>query len=98
VAYAPPTFVVQCNHPDALTDHYRRYVENRFRQAFGLEVPIRFVYKERKRKIRPQRAGARGRGKAQGAGQGKDHGRSAGRLLGKRQGKGHGHQKPRAGR
>ena len=39
VAYAPPTFVIQCNRPEAISDSYRRFVENRFRQAFGLEVP-----------------------------------------------------------
>jgi GTP-binding protein len=66
VAYAPPTFVIQCNHPDSLSEHYRRYVENRFRQAFGLEVPIRFVFKERKRKLRPMRKESRGRGPAAG--------------------------------
>ena len=53
VAYAPPTFVVQCNRPEAISDHYRRFVENRFREAFGLEVPMRIVYKERKRRSRP---------------------------------------------
>ena len=53
VAYAPPTFVVQCSRPEAIGDSYRRYVENRFRDAFGLEVPIRFVFKERKRRKRP---------------------------------------------
>jgi GTP-binding protein len=58
VAYAPPTFVVQCNHPEAMNDHYRRFVENRFREAFGLEVPLRIVYKERRRRrmeLRPPR-------------------------------------------
>jgi GTP-binding protein len=53
VAYAPPTFVVQCNRPEAIGDGYRRFVENRFREAFGLEVPMRMVYKERKRRSRP---------------------------------------------
>ncbi len=52
VAYAPPTFVVQCNRPEAIGDAYRRFVENRFREAFGLEVPVRFVYKERRRRQR----------------------------------------------
>lgn len=55
VAYAPPTFVIQANHPDGLTDHYRRYIENRFRDAFGLEVPMRLVFKERQRRARPRR-------------------------------------------
>ncbi|GAO03266.1 ribosome biogenesis GTPase Der [Anaeromyxobacter sp. PSR-1] len=55
VAYAPPTFVIQANHPDGLTDHYRRYIENRFRDAFGLEVPMRLVFKERQHRSRPRR-------------------------------------------
>lgn len=53
VAYAPPTFVIQCNRPEAIGDGYRRFVENRFRDAFGLEVPMRLVFKERKRRRRP---------------------------------------------
>jgi len=53
VAYAPPTFVVQCSRAASIGDHYKRYVENRFREAFGLEVPMRIVYKERKRRSRP---------------------------------------------
>ena len=55
VAYAPPTFVIQCNRPEAIGDSYRRYVENRFRQAFGLEVPMRLVFRERRRRSRPPR-------------------------------------------
>ncbi|GEJ57418.1 ribosome biogenesis GTPase Der [Anaeromyxobacter diazotrophicus] len=53
VAYAPPTFVIQCNRPESVNEHYQRYVENRFREAFGLEVPLRLVYKERQRRSRP---------------------------------------------
>jgi len=56
VAYAPPTFVIQCNRPEAVPEHYRRFVENRFREAFGLEVPMRLVFRERKRRARPPRA------------------------------------------
>jgi GTP-binding protein len=55
VAYAPPTFAVQCNRPEAIGDAYRRFVANRFREAFGLEVPMRLVFRERKRR-RSQRA------------------------------------------
>ncbi len=55
VAYAPPTFVVQCSRPESIGDGYRRFVENRLRQAFGLEVPIRLVFKERRRKRRAPR-------------------------------------------
>jgi GTP-binding protein len=53
VAYAPPTFVIQCSRPEAIGDAYRRYVENRFRAAFGLETPMRLVFKERRRRRRP---------------------------------------------
>jgi GTP-binding protein len=53
VAYAPPTFVIQCNRPEAIGESYRRFVENRFREAFGLEVPMRIIFKERKRRLRP---------------------------------------------
>lgn len=53
VAYAPPTFVVQCSRPEAIGDSYRRFVENRFRSAFGLEVPMRIVFRERRRRRRP---------------------------------------------
>jgi GTP-binding protein len=54
VAYAPPTFVVQCSRPEAIGDAYRRFVENRFREAFGLEVPMRLIFRERKRRQRPR--------------------------------------------
>jgi GTP-binding protein len=53
VAYAPPTFVIQCSRPEAIGDAYRRFVENRFREAFGLETPMRLVFKERRRRRRP---------------------------------------------
>jgi len=60
VAFAPPTFAVQCSRPEAIPDHYKRFVENRFREAFGLEVPVRFVYRERRRESRPRRGKASG--------------------------------------
>jgi GTP-binding protein len=53
VAYAPPTFVIQCSRPEAIGDSYRRFVENRIRDAFGLEIPMRIVFKERRRRRRP---------------------------------------------
>ena len=38
----PPTFVLFANRPDALTEAYRRYLQNGLREAFGLDgVPIR---------------------------------------------------------
>jgi GTP-binding protein len=61
VAYAPPTFVIQCSRPEAIGEPYRRYVENRFRQAFGLEVPMRIVFRERQRQQRARRPGPRPR-------------------------------------
>jgi GTP-binding protein len=57
VAYAPPTFVIQCSRPEAIGDAYRRFVENRFREAFGLEVPMRLVFRERKRRRRARPPG-----------------------------------------
>jgi GTP-binding protein len=59
VAYAPPTFVIQCSRPEGIPDSYKRFVENRLRQAFGLEVPMRLVFKERKRRRRPPPGAAR---------------------------------------
>jgi GTP-binding protein len=53
VAYAPPTFAIQCGRPEAISDAYRRFVENRIRESFGLEVPMRLLFKERKRRLRP---------------------------------------------
>jgi GTP-binding protein len=53
VGYAPPTFLVQCSRPESIGDHYKRFVENRFREAFGLEVPMRMIYRERERRRRP---------------------------------------------
>jgi GTP-binding protein len=58
VAYAPPTFSIQCGRPEAIGDAYRRFVENRFREAFGLEVPMRLLFKERKRRARPPKGAA----------------------------------------
>jgi GTP-binding protein len=55
VGQAPPTFVIHCSRPEAISEGYRRFVENRFREAFGLEVPMRLVFKERKRAPRPGR-------------------------------------------
>jgi GTP-binding protein len=56
VASSPPTFTVQCSRPEAISDAYRRYVENRIREAFRLRVPLRFVFRERARR----RLGRRG--------------------------------------
>ena len=39
VSTAPPTLVLQASRPETIPDHYKRFVENRFREAFGLRVP-----------------------------------------------------------
>ena len=59
---APPTFVLNCGRPETIGDCYRRYVENRFRQAFGLRVPMRLVFRERARRGGPRRAKSKRRG------------------------------------
>jgi len=52
VAFRPPTFVVQTSRPDLVPPEYRRYVANKLRDVFGLEVPLRLVFK-RKASLRP---------------------------------------------
>jgi GTP-binding protein len=62
VATSPPTLVLQASRPETIPDHYKRFIENRFREAFQLRVPIRWVFRERARKDRPRRpAGKRRR-------------------------------------
>jgi GTPase len=56
VSTAPPTLVLQASRPETIPDHYKRFVENRYREAFGLRVPLRFVYRERARRDRPRRS------------------------------------------
>jgi GTP-binding protein len=57
VGASPPTFLIQCSRPEAIGDAYRRFVENRFRAAFRLRVPLRFVYRERQRRRRARSGG-----------------------------------------
>lgn len=37
VSVAPPKFVIFCNYPELIHFSYARYVENKFREAFGFE-------------------------------------------------------------
>jgi GTP-binding protein len=47
---APPTFVLFCTDPAAIKDSYRRYLENRLREAFGFQgVPLRLRLRARRR-------------------------------------------------
>ena len=44
----PPTFVFFCNNAELFHFSYQRYLENRIREAFGLEgTPIRMIIRER---------------------------------------------------
>ena len=44
----PPTFVFFCNDKELFHFSYQRYLENRIREAFGLEgTPVRIVIRER---------------------------------------------------
>ena len=43
----PPTFVLFANNGDLLKDHYKRYIENKLREAFGFfGTPIRISVRE----------------------------------------------------
>jgi GTP-binding protein len=84
VAYAPPTFAIQCGRPEAISEAYRRFVENRLRESFGLEVPMRLLFKERKRSARPP---AWLKGKAKSKAKGKGTGKGGGKRGGKRDSK-----------
>ncbi len=47
----PPTFILFVNDRELLHFSYRRYIENKFREAFGFSgTPIHFVVRERKEK------------------------------------------------
>lgn len=47
----PPTFVLFVNSEDLMKDHYKRYMENKLREAFGFRgTPIRIAVRERAEK------------------------------------------------
>jgi GTP-binding protein len=44
----PPTFILFSNHPELIQKHYKRYLENSLRSAFGFAgAPIRLVFKKK---------------------------------------------------
>ena len=60
----PPTFVIFVNDPELIHFSYKRYLENRIRDAYGfLGTPIRLIFRARpseeaaRRSSRPRRAG-----------------------------------------
>jgi GTP-binding protein len=63
VGVAPPTFVFFASDPASLHFSYRRYLENRLREAYGFDgTPIRLVFREQVREKRaPKGRGARAR-------------------------------------
>ena len=45
---APPTFILFANNEDLMKDHYKRYMENKLREAFGfMGTPIRIAIRTR---------------------------------------------------
>lgn len=48
VEAAPPVFVFFCNHPQGVKTSYKRYLENKLRDAFGFEgVPLVLKFKQK---------------------------------------------------
>lgn len=48
----PPAFAVFCNHPHKLNSHYKRYLENRFREMFDFRgTPIILNFRKRGKKF-----------------------------------------------
>ena len=47
----PPTFTFFVNHTDLVSDSYRRYIENRMREAFGFKgTPIRLRFRKKEQR------------------------------------------------
>lgn len=43
----PPLFLFYANEPQAVPEHYRRYLENEIRDAFGFTgVPLRLFFRQ----------------------------------------------------
>jgi len=48
-AVAPPTIVLFCNHPERVSENYRRYLESRLRAALPFaEIPLRLLFRARR--------------------------------------------------
>ncbi len=58
--HSPPKFVVITNAPDAVHFSYQRFVVNQLRKRFGFDgVPVRVIYKAKRRTDRAERMIAR---------------------------------------
>jgi len=49
VSIRPPTFLFHVNRPAGITEAYRRFLENRMRERWGFEIPLRLVFKRRRK-------------------------------------------------
>ena len=50
-AVKPPTFILFTNNEDLMKDHYKRYMENKLREAFGFTgTPVRIAIRTRSEK------------------------------------------------
>jgi len=49
VATQPVTIAIQCNRPQAVDDSYKRFLVNRLRDRFQLQVPVRLVLRQKSR-------------------------------------------------
>lgn len=47
IGIRPVTIAITTNRPQAIGDSYRRYIMNRLRETFGLEVPVRLTFREK---------------------------------------------------
>lgn len=48
VATNPPVISFFLNHPELMPDHYKRFLERRFREEYGFEgVPVRIVFRQK---------------------------------------------------
>ena len=69
VAVAPPTFVFFASEAGSIHFSYRRYLENRLREAFGFDgTPIRLIFRDRSSIKLPRRRPARAARAAAGKG------------------------------
>lgn len=53
IATRPITLAVSTNRPQAIVDSYRRFMMNRLRERFGLEVPVRMIFRQKSGDRRP---------------------------------------------
>ncbi len=52
VGIRPPTFLIQANRPESVSEGWRRFLAARLRERWRLQVPVRLVFRERPRRAR----------------------------------------------